>query len=376
MSNKSTNDTSYNRAKEKQLFSNLQNVLAIFKSEINQISIPENTEESKDFYEELDNYSDKENKINKDKNYIYYSAINNINIKFIEKNTKDNNEYNIMNNYDVIFDKDTNKTYLINKRKNFSNEEICNERYKLNQKIKLREDMLLFILIKEKDKDNIVIILIKEKKIREEKDEQKGKDEYEDEEKKYFKRIPDTKYQVFYKVYYFRLEIPQIEKNFSANLLNKNGKEEIILYFWEERLIDLFNIKNINDDCDSIKTKYTLQLDFEPKFICSIKIIIENKEYLLKKNEVNFTEFILIITKENKLKICSYVEEVNKLYICNIGYEYESDNDKISIEGKNINHVEHLDNGLIAIHFKDEEQKDKIAYFYLNSKDLNDHFNA
>jgi len=228
MSNKSTNDTSYNRAKEKQLFSNLQNVLAIFKSEINQISIPENTEESKDFYEELDNYSDKENKINKDKNYIYYSAINNINIKFIEKNTKDNNEYNIMNNYDVIFDKDTNKTYLINKRKNFSNEEICNERYKLNQKIKLREDMLLFILIKEKDKDNILIILIKEKKIREEKDEQKGKDEYEDEEKKYFKRIPDTKYQVFYKVYYFRLEIPQIEKNFSANLLNKNGKEEII----------------------------------------------------------------------------------------------------------------------------------------------------
>ena len=59
---------------------------------------------------------------------------------------------------------------------------------------------------------------------------------------------------------------------------------------------------------------------------------------------------------------------MNLLYICNIGYEYENEDDKISIEGKNINHVEHLDNGLIAIHFKDEKQKDKIGNFYLNCK--------
>jgi len=375
MSNRSTNDTSLNTKKERIPY-NLQHTFSKFKSEIEQFLLPkytkENTNENKDLYEEIDNYCDKENEINKDTSlnkdacYTFCSKINDIKIKFIEKIEKDSNEYNLINNYDIKTDSIINKTYLVNKRKNFSEEEISNECYKLKQKMKLREDMLIIISVK--GKDNILILLIKEKKIREENDGQEDKYEDEDEENKYFIYIPDAKYHVFYKKYYFRLEIPQVGENFSASLLNKNGKEEIILYFWHEALIYYFNIKNINDDCYSIKTKYTLKLDFKPKYICSIKIIIENKKYLSKKNEVNFTEFIMIITKENNLKICSYVEEMNLLYICNIGYEYENEDDKISIEGKNINHVEHLDNGLIAIHFKDEKQKDKIANFYLNCK--------
>jgi hypothetical protein len=52
------------------------------------------------------------------------------------------------------------------------------------------------------------------------------------------------------------------------------------------------------------------------------------------------------------------------LYICNIEYEFESEDDKKSILKNNPYHVEQLDNGLIAIHFQDE-----IAHFYFNTKD-------
>ena len=72
----------------------------------------------------------------------------------------------------------------------------------------------------------------------------------------------------------------------------------------------------------------------------------------------------MVITKENNLKLCKYVEKVNKLYICNIEYEFESEDDKKSIQEKNPHHIEQLDNGLIAIHFQDE-----IAHFYFNTKD-------
>ena len=55
---------------------------------------------------------------------------------------------------------------------------------------------------------------------------------------------------------------------------------------------------------------------------------------------------------------------MKKLYICNIEYEFKSENDKKSIQEKNPHHVEQLDHGLIAIHFEDE-----IAHFYFNTKD-------
>lgn len=368
MSNRSTNDTSYNTI-SKEILNNLQYVIARLESEIEEVLIPINTQEIKGLVGEINNYCDIINKIYKDINSFYYSYIEDIYLKFREKNDKDINKYNIMNNYDIKTDSKTNKTYLINKRKKFTKEEICNECYQINSKFKLREDMLLIILVKNEEKDKILILLIKEKKIREDEDEQKDKKKEEEkdehEENKYFKYIPDSKFHVFYKTYNFRLEIPQFGQNFSSYILYKNGKEEIILCFWSEKKIYLFNIENINDDSDSIKTKYIFKLDFEPIFIIPIKIIIENKEFLLlNKNEINFTEFFLVITKENNLKLFKYVEKARALYICNIKYEYESEDDKNSIAKKYPYHAEQLDNGLIAIHFKDE-----IDYFYLNSKE-------
>ena len=159
MSNRSTNDTSLNTKKERIPY-NLQHTFSKFKSEIEQFLLPkytkENTNENKDLYEEIDNYCDKENEINKDTSlnkdacYTFCSKINDIKIKFIEKIEKDSNEYNLINNYDIKTDSIINKTYLVNKRKNFSEEEISNECYKLKQKMKLREDMLIIISVKGK----------------------------------------------------------------------------------------------------------------------------------------------------------------------------------------------------------------------------------
>ena len=353
MSNRSTNDISYKRI-SKEILNNLQYVFAKLESKIEEIVIPKYTQESKGFIGELDIFSDKENNIDKDNNILYYSEIDDINLIFREKNKKNDNEYNIMNNYDIKFKSSTNITYLINKRKELENkEEICNGCYQINKKIKLREDMLLILLVKEEEKDNILILLIGEK--------EKDEDEDEDEENKNCKNISD---HVFYKKYNFSLEIPQVGQNVSCYLLKKNGKEEIILCFWSEKKIYLFNIENIDDVSRSIKSKFTLQLEFEPIFIIPIKIVFENKEFIFNKNEINYTDFFLVITKENNPKLCKYVEKVNKLYICNIEYEFESEDDKKSITDKIPSHVEQLDNGLIAIHFKDE-----IAHFYLNIKD-------
>ena len=369
MSNRSTNDTSYNINCE--AINNLQYTIAKLKSEIEEIVIPINTQESKGLIGEIDKYCDKASNIPKDNNNLYYSNIDDIFLLFSKKYKKDTNEYDIMNNYDIEFDSITNKTYLINNRgkfDKFNKKEICNGCYQINKKIKLREDMLLIVLVKKENKDNFLIVIIKEKeKKRDDEDDQKEKDEHEDEEDNNFKYIHDNKFHVFYKKYNFRLEIPQVGQNFSSYLLKKNGKEEIILYLWSDKKIYLLKIENINDnydDSDSIKTKYIFQLELEPIFIIPIKIILENKKFILKKNEINFTEFFLVITKENNPKLCKYVEKVNILYICNIEYEFESEDDKQSILKNNPYHVEQLDNGLIAIHFEDE-----IAHFYFNTKD-------
>ena len=75
----------------------------------------------------------------------------------------------------------------------------------------------------------------------------------------------------------------------------------------------------------------------------------------------------MIFTKEN-LKLCKCIEEISKLFICNVEYEFNQQSDKNLFEGKSLNNVEHLDNGLIAIHFKDQINEE-IAFFYLYCKD-------
>ena len=88
---------------------------------------------------------------------------------------------------------------------------------------------------------------------------------------------------------------------------------------------------------------------------------------MLEKDIVFYSEYFLIITKEN-LKLCKYIEEISKLFICNVEYEFKNETDKKEIEGKDINYIEQLDNGLIAIHFKDQINEE-IAFFYLYCKD-------
>jgi hypothetical protein len=234
MSNRSTNDTSHNI--NCKVINNLQCVIARQDSEIKEILIPKNTQESEGLIGELDQYCDKLNNIAKDNNNLYYSYIDDIYLKFKEKNKKDTNEYNIMNNYDIEFDSITKKTYLKNERNKFKKAEICNECFQLNKKIKLREDMLLIVLVKKEEKDNNLFLLIKEKK-RDKND--KEKDEYKE------NYIPDFKYHVFYKKYNFRLEIPQVGQNFSSYLLKKNGKEEIILYLWSDKKTLILSKPNI-----------------------------------------------------------------------------------------------------------------------------------
>ena len=130
--------------------------------------------------------------------------------------------------------------------------------------------------------------------------------------------------------------------------------------------IYLFKKENINDELEPIQ--YIFEIDFEIKYICPIKIIKENKENILEeKDDVSCTEYFLVINK-GELKICKYIEEKRKLIFFNIKYEYENENDKNTIEKKNLNDVEHLDDGLIAFYFK-SKQKDEIAYFYLYCKD-------
>ena len=116
MSNRSTNDTSHNINCEE--INNLQCVIAKPESEIEEVLIPMNTQESEGLIGELDQYCDKVNNIPKDNNNLYYSYIDDIYLIFRGKNKKDTNEYNIMNNYDIEFDSITKKTYLKNERKN------------------------------------------------------------------------------------------------------------------------------------------------------------------------------------------------------------------------------------------------------------------
>ena len=470
MSNISTNDTSHILS-QITVPNYLNNVKDTLESEIEGfINYFCDEQKKKDSMVEFIEDCDKEYDNNfKDKGECYYTKMNpNINLKFIEKKRKNENEYNIIDNYNIItktvpiielkpnpnpkLDPKSEpkihpntvslKTFLLNKRSKLFKEEICKESYQINKKFKLKENLLLIILIKKKEeekqkekekekkeekkeekekvkeekkeeekeedkennKDKILILLIKEKKIRDknedgnkdkkedkkenkkenkngdknedkkedkkkneknDRDKDKKEDEYEDEKNKNFTFIPDNNFHIFYKKYNFSFEIPQVDKNFYSYLLNKNGKEEIILFFWCEKILYLFKIENIDDEYNSIITKYTFNLDFEPIFIIPIKNI-ENR-FFLEKDIVFFTEYFLIITKEN-FKLCKCIEKARKLFICNVEYEFKRENDKKSIEGKNLIDAEQLDNGLIAIHLKDE-QSEEIAYFYLHCKD-------
>ena len=57
------------------------------------------------------------------------------------------------------------------------------------------------------------------------------------------------------------------------------------------------------------------------------------------------------------------MEEISKLYNCNVELEYNSEVDKKAIDNENIIDVEHSDEGLITFQYKNS-QKDKFAYFY------------
>ena len=393
-------------------------------------------QEMKNFLSEFIENCDKlYNNNNQENKNFFYDNRDDIKLKFIEKKNKKEfeNEYNIIDNYNIITktipvtnpetnpktnpetnpktNPETNPktetpiTILLNKRSICFEEEICNESYQINQKIKLHEDILLIVLIKkkgeekekekkkeeeeekEKEKDEILILLIKEKRIRDKKENKSEEKKKDEEEKNFEKKDKDKKedqdefgyegnknikscfdpyFHILYKKYNFSFEIPQVGKNFSSYLLSKNGKEEIILFFWHEKIIYFYKIENFNDDFGSIITKYIFNLDFEPILICPIKNIKENK-FFLEKDIVFYSEYFLIFTKEN-LKLCKYIEEISKLFICNVEYEFNQQSDQNLFEGKILNNVEHLDNGIIAFHFKDQKNEE-IAFFYLYCKD-------
>ena len=386
MSNLSTNDVSYIESKIS-IPKYLKNVKDTLTCDFDNVPIIycDDEQENKNPLLEYIDFCDKENGNNsQNMRDFYYINNEDIKLKFnsFKKIKKEENEYNILDNYNIITETGpktkSSQTFLLNKRNLLFKEKICNESYKIYKKFKLHENLLLFILIKKgeikekekvekKEKDKIIILLIKEKKKdkKDNKEEKEEEDEFGNDKNKNFIYCPDPHYHVFYKYYNFNFEIPQVGENVNCYLLNKNEKEEIILYFWRETKIYMFKIENINDESFEVITKYTFNLDFEPIFICPIKIIRENK-FIFQKDIAYFTELFLVITKE-KPKICKIFEEKGKLAICNAKYEFKRNVVKELFEGKNINEVEQLDNGLLAFHFK--ENKEKIAYFYLYSKD-------
>jgi hypothetical protein len=359
MLSESTNDTSCNTSR-KTIPNEVRYILDIFDNDIGQmlINYDLDNQESYDLlgggYIEL---CDEQNNIKlKDKSDYSYSKVRDVKFKF-KKIDKDKNECNIKDNYDIK--NDSIGTYLYNKNYKFTKEFICKEIYQINKKIRLFKNKLLIILIKkeEKGKYKILILLIIEKEIKEDEDEGK----YQENKYKYVfnNNIKLIKCS-------FSINIPQVGNNFFCYLLEKNKKQEIILIFLYEKKIYLFKKENINDELEPIQ--YIFEIDFEIKYICPIKIIKENKKKMLqRKDDVSCTDYFLAINDRN-LKICNFIEEIGKLYFFNIEYEYESEEDKNAIEKKNLNDIEHLDDGLIAFYFK-SEQKDETTYFYIYRKD-------
>jgi len=379
MSNLSTNDVSYIES-EISIPKFLKNIKDILECDLDKVPIiycDDEQEKQNPLFDYIDFY-DKENGNNSQKIRDFY-YINNEDIKLklysFKKIKKEENEYNIIDNYNIITETDpktkNSYTILLNRRNLLFKEKICNEPYQIYKKFKLHENLLLFILIKkeeiekvdqkEKEKEKVekkendkkLILLIKEKKKKDKKDnKEEEEDEFGNDKNKNFIYYPDPYYHVFYKYYNFNFEIPQVGENVYCYLLNKIEKELIIFYFWHETKIYIFKIENINDESYEVITKYIFNLDFEPIFICPIKIIIENKSIFLK-DIVFYTELFLVITKEEP-KICKCIEEKGKLAICNAKYVFKRNDDKELFKGKNINEVEHLDNGLVALHFKEK----------------------
>ena len=345
---------------------NLKNMIKYIENEIGQ-KLKNYNIDSLEKKDSLIDKKDEQNNKKTENEFIYYS--NSLNIKLIldSKINNDKNKYNIKDNYDIK--NSSGGIYLYNDRNKFSKKEICKECYQINKKIKLQDNILLIFLRKKEEKDKILILLI----IEIEKEKNKDKDKDKILENKNFCYIPDHKYDIFLKKYYFTLETPQIGDNFYSYLVNKKEKEEeeIILLFWCENKINIFKIEFINDD-SSIKFSYTFNLDFVPMFICPIRFIEENTKCLLKEeDDIFYTDFFLIITKENP-KLCKCIEEERTLFICDAEYEYDGYKGKDDIKSiieKNQNEVEQLDNELIAIHFKNG-QKEEIALFNLYSSDF------
>ncbi len=360
MLSKSTNDTSVNKSEKiiqndfKSLIENLDN------------KMPKNINiddlENGDSLIHTINQDEQSHQESKDNFNIHYIDKKNIILDFIITKNEDKND--VKDTYEIKNIDD--RTYLCNGRDQLSNSTICISRecYHINKKFKLQNNMLLYYLRKKEEKDKILILLIIEKEKNEDKDKiVKNKNIF---------YMSDSKFDIIVKPYYFSLKTPQIGENFSSYLLNKNGKEEIILLFWCENKIYLYKIQNIYDDNFSVNFNYTFKLDFVPKFICPLKTVKENKEKLLKEeNEIFYTDYFLVITK-GKSKLCKCIDEKRALFICDVENEYKGykGNDDIkSIIEKNIIQVEQLDNDLISIHFKNGQNKE-IALFNLYCKDF------
>lgn len=207
MSNRSTNDTSHIFS-EISVGNYLKNINDIFENEIKgflsyYIDYQEKKDSLKEFIEECD--KEYNNKCHDIRDCNCTKIDKDISLKFI-KIKKNENEYNILDNYNIITKiehitdqhdpkslhesfpntktdtktepkKEILKTILLSKRSKGFKMDICQESYQINKKIKLKENLLLIILIKKKEKEE-------EKKEEEKKKEEKEKEKEEKKEKK------------------------------------------------------------------------------------------------------------------------------------------------------------------------------------------------
>ena len=183
MSNRSTNDTSHIFS-EISVGNYLKNINDIFENEIKgflsyYIDYQEKKDSLKEFIEECD--KEYNNKCHDIRDCNFTKIDKDISLKFI-KIKKNENEYNILDNYNIITKiehitdqhdpkslhesfpntktdtktepkKEILKTILLSKRSKGFKMDICQESYQINKKIKLKENLLLIILIKKKEKE-------------------------------------------------------------------------------------------------------------------------------------------------------------------------------------------------------------------------------
>ena len=287
--------------------------------------------------EEYNIYYDKKyNNTCEDKSdYISHDS-NNLKLKF--NCFIDEDENDIKGNYYIEYDSQKNATFLFykNEKDKLTKKIICQKYYHINKIIKLEENIILIIFIDEEDNDNIYSCVF---------DLESGKITNE---------------------LNFRLEIPQVRENILLYLLENNGKKEIRFLFWVEKIIYLYKLE-INNNNHNLNPnfiiKQTFELDFEPMLICPITNVIENKNFLEEDIVIN-SEYILVLSKENP-KICKFTENKKKAKMHILNFEYELENEShIALIEERKKYVEHLNNGLIAIHLNNRI----IARFYLSKK--------